>query len=152
MTEHQGGNSEQVLQSVRRIILEAGFGCDLDDRTGYLAVSPRLDDDREQIVYVKPTEIQMESGLVVVTVFSPCAVMTDAMLRDHRLLLRLLAENGRARFGRYSIIDTDSSTRLLVVMCDQLVETMEVEEVTAMIRHVAEMADGFERGIARDDY
>ena len=153
MDESSRTSEDLVLQSVARIISESGLAATHDQKTGCLAVSPELGDGREQIVYIgRSVALDSVAGSDVVTIFSPCAALSNAMMQDAEFLLDLLIANGTAGFGRFSVIDTRTDERLLVVMCDQMVETMETEEIHAAIQSVARAADEFEQRRARDDY
>ena len=141
-----------LLISIARIAAEAGMPSRIEKSTGLLAFSVEIDDGRRQMVYARQSTCLLKSRDDLATIFSPCCVLSSEELSNATFLRSLLVKSGELPLGRFAIVPTKEEEKLLVLMCDQIVGTMEKEEILAVVEILASEADDFERTRGRDDY
>lgn len=141
-----------LLVSIARIAAEAGIPSRLEDSTGLLAFSIEVGDERRQMVYARQSTCLLESRDDLATIFSPCGILDADELSNANFLRGLLIKSGELPLGRFAIVPTKENEELLVLMCDQIVDTMEKEEILTVVGILASEADEFERSRGRDDY
>jgi len=141
-----------LLVSIARIAAEAGMPSRLEDSTGLLAFSVEVGDERRQMVYARQSTCLLKSRNDLATIFSPCGVLDSEDLSNATFLRGLLVKSGELPLGRFAIVPTEEGEELLVLMCDQIVDTMEKEEILTVVEILAFEADEFERTRGRDDY
>ncbi len=141
-----------LLVSIARIAAEAGMPSKLEESTGLLAFSIEVGDERRQMVYARQSTCLLKSRDDLATIFSPCCILNSEDLTNAAFLRGLLVKSGELPLGRFAIVPTEEGEELLVLMCDQIVDTMEKEEILTVVEILALEADEFERTRGRDDY
>lgn len=104
---------------------------------------------REQQVFVRVSGL-LAQGLHVVTFFSPCHRVPEGEQLAPDLMRRLLLVNEQHRFVRLALWPMDDG-ELVVASWDQIVETMEAEELGTQVRALAVVADRLEQQLDGSD-
>ena len=152
MNDERSIHAQELLTAVARVAAEVGLNSDFDESKQLLVIPVDLAGDRKQVVYVRKTEDSNLDRDDIATFFSPCGVLSQSELENASFLVELLEDSARINFGSKAIIHDDAGRKLLILMCHQIVETMEKEEISAIVHCLATSADDFERRRGRDDY
>lgn len=141
-----------VLRNISGKAEEAGFPMIYDPHLLRLSHVVRYQDGRQQTVYIDIGRPRA-SGEETVRIWTTCLDLTLAANRKRctkdlleTLLLRNDAVNANCRFA----MKEDKSA--LIVLQDQIVKTVDTEEIRAHIEDVTSVADAFESEMGWDHY
>jgi len=136
---------ERVLGEVIRVGETIGIDFRFDARDGILRCRLELEGGRNQQVFVRLAG-RTSLGHSIVTLFSPCARLGPGVFEamSPEELRRLLHRPDGEHFVRFQVWGMNDHD-LLVTSWDQVIETMEVEELALQVRLLAEAADAYER-------
>ena len=141
----------QVLKQVSQIAALAGLKGQVE-RGQHFRMGFGLDDNRSQMVFVRPTA-QTPAGKQVVTFFSPCLVVPKGPLAGFSgdRAIDLLRRNEKVLFARFGIWEDDEQS-MVVASVDHILETLDAEEFSTTAWYVALAADRYEREHGRDSF
>ena len=139
-----------TMASIYYMAKESGFTMKYDFETEELQCTVLLDDDRKQKVSI--VQGAMSGGQKTVRFVSPCMSLSTktAMKKLTKArLLDLLRRNERDDLHcRFALSD---SRKAVVVLVDQIVETMDRTELEMHINEVARIADEYEHAHEKTD-
>lgn len=143
--------SLEILERVERVAARAGFQSTIDEDEMRLVLAFDMGEGRRQMVFVKDTSLSPQHA--VVTIFSPCLVVTKELFRgiSKNQAMELLRANATTHFARYGISETESYT-MVVASIDHLLAKLDPEEFEASVLSVAHAADSYEKKLGKDDF
>jgi len=138
-----------ALAQVRSLGDEIGLRLEAHHDGELLRATLSLPAGRQQQVFVRVSG-RLARGLHVLTLFSPAPRLPHGSEHPPTLLHELLLVNERQRFVRTALWPMDDGT-LVVASWDQILETMEAEELGTQIRALAVVADHLEQVLGEGD-
>ena len=152
MSQGSDIDTQYVLEQVAKIAKQAGIIGEIDSESEHFEAGFELPDDRNQMVYVRPTAGSSEDGYVV-TLFAPSKTFKKGFFggikKSH--CIDLLLANEQLSFARYGLWDVEGEY-VVVASVDHLLDTLDPPEFEAAIWHVAMAADSFEKKFGGDDF
>ena len=111
-----------------------------------------LGDDRDQMVYITPLGAT-GGGMRIICFFSPCQRLGKGFLGgvSKDTALQILRMNSQLEFGHFCIMKLGGD-EMLCVRTTQILETMQPEEFKQNCASVAQVADGWEERIGRNEF
>ena len=146
---------QRIFDRLGEIAAIAGFNLHTVEEGHPLAGLPAAGFDlgggRSQRVFIRPAGATPD-GHDVVTFVSPCLLVKTGFLaglsKDQAVDLLLRNENLYfARFGVWRMAKAD----MIVVSCDQILDTMEPQEFSSLVQSVAVAADAYEQEHGKED-
>ena len=155
-----GGHEIVVAQDegsleLRHVLVQAeSAGIDLvfDRSTNRLKFDKKLPDERSQTVFVDAGDLNSE-GEPTIRFWSPCLDLSTSKgrrLLTKKMSLELLQHNCESNLHcRFGICGKEEA---IVVISDQIVQTMDRKELVSGLEHVAITADTLEKKLGLDHY
>ena len=147
---------KEIFRRVGEIATMAGIQLHEVEKGHPLAGLPaagfNMPGNRSQRVFIRPAAEQ-EDGNTIITFVSPCLWVKTGFLKgmSKAQAIDLLTRNEDLYFARYGIWRMDGGD-MVVASADQILETMESEEFSALVQNVAMAADAYEAEHGGDDF
>ena len=141
-----------ILKKVADVATLAGINGRVNEERMHFECGFNLPDKRTQMVYVRVAGASM-TGATVVTVFSPCHVVSTGFLKglSKSSALELLKKNEQLMFARYGVWSMEGSD-MVVASADRLLDAMDHTDFHALVWYVAIAADAFEKSQGGDKF
>ncbi len=138
-----------TLQEVEAIAASVGIRLTIEHDGEMLLGHFDLADGRRQRVFVRVSG-RTPAGLRILTLFSVFHHLKESETLSAAELRALLLINEQRRFVRVALWPMDGG-ELLVVSWDQILETMEAEELATQVRSLVLSADELEKVLSDED-
>ena len=140
------------LRMVRDRAEKAGYRMEFEHEYNRLSYRFQFKGDRKQIIYISRGK-DNRYGEATVRFWSLCLDLsktTGKRRLTKNLYEKLMKMNCDAHLNcRFGQSDKEEA---IIVLVDQIVETIDQKELKAHLEHVANVADNYERGVGRDQY
>ncbi|GGQ22835.1 hypothetical protein [Shewanella litoralis] len=140
-----------ILDQVFNLLKLAGYELIFDRQKQELLYDFNLEGGRHQVVYIEMMKPKVE-GLNIVKIVSPCLDLSGSKLKS-------LTKNVAVDFLKRNSSDSmfcsfafSEKRQAIVAQSLQVVNTLNGEDLIAFLKHIAEVADEFERDILGKDY
>lgn len=135
----------EVMEQVKAVAAAAEYEVEEQHARQTLSVTVSTTRDRTQTVYIDHSG-QTPDGHDTICFFSPCRAFGRGMLSGlgKRDAINLLRRNKKLPWGHFALHEFDGEEEVLMVCSDQLVETMDVDELKTHINWIAIIADAYE--------
>jgi len=143
-------NADTILHQVDEVA--AAGGIEGKRQGDMLVYGWDLGGDRDQMVYVTSWG-ETAGGLHLLCFFSPCERLGKGFLGgiSKETAVQLLRLNARLDFGHFCIMRLGGD-ELLCVRATQILQTMDPEEFKQKCANLAQLADGWEEKIGRNEF
>jgi hypothetical protein len=144
--------SAEVLAKVQQVAAMAGLKVVLKPEDPMLITGFDMGQGRSQTVYIRHAG-RIPTGQDVICFMSPCLNVKRGLFSglSRRKAVDLLRRNSIMLFGFYALVPMQECD-VLMVCSSQIVDTMEIEELSTHVRACAMFADGYEREHGRDEF
>jgi hypothetical protein len=144
--------TSDVLKQVEDVAALAGYNVSRHPNGMGVQIPFDMGNGRSQMVVVVPIG-QAGNGKDVVRFYSPCMVVKKGMFKglSKAQASDLLKRNANMLWGSFGVAELGDSEGVMV-LSNQLVETMDVEEFKMHANYVAIVADEYEREHGQDNF